>query len=140
MKLFCKSQFPHKFVNVFVILVIKTCPTLGIIPTLNNVITCRVYATRQVSCKVIAFSINWIPDRNQQGHCVSLPWRTHNHTVDLEGFVASMCEGPVTKFAPHKALSVIARGKLTFCERVVLHRDGLRLRCQTQKNAPHCNA
>ena len=70
MKLFCKSQFPHNFVNVFVILVIKTCPTLGIIPTLNNVITCRVYATRQVSCKVIAFSINLIPDRNQQGHRV----------------------------------------------------------------------
>jgi hypothetical protein len=29
----------------------------------------------------------------------------------------------VTKFAPHKALGLIARGKLTFDERVVLHRE-----------------
>jgi len=28
----------------------------------------------------------------------------------------------VTKFAPHKALKLIARGKLTFDERVVVHR------------------
>jgi len=31
-------------------------------------------------------------------------------------------EGYVTKFAPHKALKLITRGKLTFDERVVLHR------------------
>ena len=31
-------------------------------------------------------------------------------------------EGNVTKFAPHKALKLIARGKLTFDERAVLHR------------------
>ena len=30
------------------------------------------------------------------------------HTVEFEGFVASKCEGCVTKFAPHKDLKFIA--------------------------------
>ena len=31
-------------------------------------------------------------------------------------------ERNVTRFAPHEALKLIARGKLTFDERVVVHR------------------
>ena len=38
-----------------------------------------------------------------------------------------------TKFAPHKVLKSITRGKLTFDERVVLHRVAL------QDNAPETN-
>ena len=44
-----------------------------------------------------------------------------NHTVDFKGFVGSNFEHNVTKFAPHKALNLFARGKLTFHERVVVH-------------------
>ena len=41
------------------------------------------------------------------------------HTVGLEVFVG---QSYVTKFAPRKAQNLIARGKLTFDRRVVLHR------------------
>ena len=46
------------------------------------------------------------------------------HTVEFAGFVGSNFERNVTKFAPHKALKLIVRGKLTFDERVVLPRVG----------------
>ena len=36
--------------------------------------------------------------------------------------LARISERYVTKFAPHKALTLIARGKLTFDDRVELHR------------------
>ena len=36
-------------------------------------------------------------------------------------------EGYATKFAPHKALKLIARGNLTFEERIVVHRMAERL-------------
>ena len=39
---------------------------------------------------------------------------THARTVEHQGFVA--------KFAPHEALKLIARGKLTFDERADLYR------------------
>ena len=42
--------------------------------------------------------------------------------VAFEDFLAREFEGHVTKFAPHKALKLIAWGKMTFDERVVLHR------------------
>ena len=42
--------------------------------------------------------------------------------MEHAGFVASNLEGYATKCAPHKALKLIAYGKLTFDERVVLHR------------------
>ena len=48
---------------------------------------------------------------------MSLP----GHRVDFERFVVSRFEGYVTKIAPQKALQLVARGKLTFDERVVLH-------------------
>jgi len=38
-----------------------------------------------------------------------------------------MFERNETKFAPHKALKLIARGKLTFDERVLLHRVGVQM-------------
>ena len=43
------------------------------------------------------------------------------HSVEYEGFV-DLLGCYVTKFAPHKALKLIAWGKWTFDERVVLHR------------------
>jgi len=39
-------------------------------------------------------------------------------------------EGYVTKFAPHMALKLIARGKLIFDERVVVHRVEQRMRAR----------
>ena len=44
------------------------------------------------------------------------------HSVDLEGFVARISEDYVTKFAPRKAHKSVTPGKLTFDDRVVLHR------------------
>ena len=48
-----------------------------------------------------------------------------NHTVDYAGFVPLDSEGNVTKCAPHEAYKLIAVGKLTFDERIVLHRVGI---------------
>ena len=48
-----------------------------------------------------------------------------NHTVDYAGFVPLDSEGNVTKCAPHEAYKLIAVGKLTFDERIVLHRAGV---------------
>ena len=42
-----------------------------------------------------------------------------SHTVEFEVFVASNSEIHVTKFAPHKVLKLVARGKLTCDDRVV---------------------
>ena len=42
--------------------------------------------------------------------------------MEFQGFVCSDLESCVTKFAPHQVLKLIARGKLTFGERVVLRR------------------
>ena len=50
------------------------------------------------------------------------------HSVEFKGFVASNFVGYVTKFTPHKDLKLIASGKLTFDERVVLHCVGSGLR------------
>ena len=44
------------------------------------------------------------------------------HTVEYRGFILPEIRGNVTKFAPQKALKFIARGKLTFDERVVVQR------------------
>jgi hypothetical protein len=45
--------------------------------------------------------------------------------VEFKGFVRIL-ELYVTKLAPHKALQLIASGKLTFDEKVVIHRgDGM---------------
>ena len=41
--------------------------------------------------------------------------------VEFKGFVASKLEGYETKFAPHTALELTARGKLAFDEKIVLH-------------------
>jgi len=45
-----------------------------------------------------------------------------SRTVEYAGFVGRNFDRHVTKFAPRKALKLIASGKLTFDERVVLHR------------------
>ena len=50
------------------------------------------------------------------------PRKESGHTVEYECFVRSNFEGDVTKFAPHQALKSSACDKLTFDERVVLHR------------------
>ena len=42
--------------------------------------------------------------------------------MEYESFVASNLAGHVTKFAPHKAVKLIASGSLTFDEKAVLHR------------------
>ena len=42
--------------------------------------------------------------------------------------------GNVTKFAPHNAVRLIASGKLTFDERVVLHRVGVSVSSGTSPN------
>ena len=43
-------------------------------------------------------------------------------TVEYEGSFPPNLEGHVTNFAPHKALQLIAWGKLTFDERFVIQR------------------
>ena len=53
--------------------------------------------------------------RNGSKACI----RTGYHTVEFEGFVGWDFRN---KIAPHKAPRLITRGKLTFDERVVLHR------------------
>ena len=45
--------------------------------------------------------------------------------MEYAGFVPTIYGGNVTKFAPHDAVKLIASGKLTFDERVVLHRVGV---------------
>ena len=45
-----------------------------------------------------------------------------SQTVEHAGFVPLDFEGKATKFAPNMALKSIARGKLTFDDRVVRHR------------------
>ena len=46
-----------------------------------------------------------------------------DHTVDLKGFVTSRFEGYVAKFAQHQALKLIVSGKMTFGDRVAVHRE-----------------
>ena len=46
----------------------------------------------------------------------------HGHTVENAGFVPLDSEGGVNRFAPHQALKVVVRCKVTFGERVVVHR------------------
>jgi len=44
------------------------------------------------------------------------------YTVEWVLLPRIISEGDVSKFAPHKAIQLNARGKLTFDKRVVLHR------------------
>ena len=68
-----------------------------------------------------------------------------DHSVDHEGFGTPKIGRDVTKFKPDEALKLIAQVKLTFDERVVLHRAvcpkscwGVRVFVLTHRFIPAC--